>query len=115
MLDFVLQPAPMVLTVALVTLATRALPFLLFSGRKDTPSYVLYLGRVLPPAILALLIVYSVKSTAWTSQAYGLPELLAIGIVVVLHLWKKNHLLSISLGTLVYMLMLQKLFPLLLS
>lgn len=115
MLNIILQPASMVIAVALVTLATRAIPFLLFSGKKATPPYILYLGRVLPPAILALLIIYSVKGASWARQPYGLPELLAISFVAALHLWKKNHLLSIGLGTLFYMLMIQKFFPLLLS
>lgn len=102
-----------ILTVAAVvlgTLATRFLPFLVFPARKPTPKYITYLGRVLPGAVFGMLVIYCLKGVDVLSGSYGLPELIAIFAVVGLHLWKKQMLLSIAGGTVLYMLLVQFVF-----
>ena len=96
--------------VAICTLLTRALPFWIFGGKKDVPNMVKYLGRVLPSAIMVILVVYCLKDINFLEGSRGIPELLAIGMVVVLHMWKKNTLLSIGVGTFVYMFFVQMVF-----
>lgn len=95
---------------AIVTYGLRAVPFVLFSGRKKPPRFVAYLGQVLPYAMIAMLIVYCLKDASFLAAPYGAPELLAIGVVTALHLWKRNTMLSISVGTVVYMILVQKVF-----
>ena len=77
---------------------------------KDPPAVVLYLGRVLPAAVMGLLVVYCLKNVSWTAAPHGLPELLSIAAVAVLHRWKGNVLLSIAGGTALYMLLVQAVF-----
>lgn len=96
--------------VALCTLLTRALPFLLLGGKKEIPKTVQYLGRVLPPAIMAILVVYCLKSINLLQGSHGIPELVSVAVVAVLHIWKKNTLLSIGGGTVCYMLLIQLVF-----
>lgn len=93
--------------VVLGTMLTRFLPFLIFSGNKPTPPYILYLGKILPGAVFGLLIVYCLKNVSLFSGTHGLPELIAIAVVVFLHLWKRQMLLSIAGGTICYMLLVQ--------
>lgn len=95
---------------ALGTMATRFLPFLVFSSRKPTPKYIQYLGKALPAAIFGMLVVYCLKDVSILSGSHGLPELIAISVVVELHLWKRQMLLSIAGGTVCYMLLLQFVF-----
>ena len=95
---------------ALATILTRFLPFVLFSGNRPTPRYVLYLGAALPPAIFAMLVVYCLKGVQLFSGSHGLPEAIAIIVIAALHLWKKNTLLSIGAGTVCYMLLMQFVF-----
>ena len=95
---------------ALATILTRFLPFVLFSGNRPTPRYVLYLGAALPPAIFAMLVVYCLKGVRLFSGSHGLPEAIAIIVITALHLWKKNTLLSIGAGTVCYMLLMQFVF-----
>lgn len=95
---------------ALGTMATRFLPFLLFSSRKPTPEYIQYLGKALPAAIFGMLVVYCLKNVSVLSGSHGLPELAAILVVVGLHLWKRQMLLSIAGGTICYMLLVQLIF-----
>ena len=104
------QAAALIAVMALVTLLTRALPFLLFDRGEHPPKVILYLGRVLPAATMGLLVVYCLKGVSWTSAPHGLPELLAIAAVTVLHKWKNNVLLSIAGGTVLYMLLVQLVF-----
>jgi len=99
-----------IMLIALGTLITRALPFLLFPENKKTPEYIQYLGKVLPYVVIGLLVIYCLKSVTVLSAPYGLPEAIAILCVVLLHLWKKNTLLSIGAGTLIYMVLVQKVF-----
>lgn len=94
---------------SLGTILTRFLPFLLFRSGK-TPPYIQYLGKALPAAIFSMLVVYCLKDVQLLSGSHGLPELTGIIIVVALHLWKRNMLLSIAAGTVGYMLFVQLVF-----
>lgn len=96
--------------VVLGTALTRYLPFLLFPAGKPTPKYIQYLGKVLPGAVFGLLVVYSLRNVSLLSESHGIPELLAILAVVLLHLWKRQMLLSIAGGTIFYMLLVQLIF-----
>ena len=95
---------------ALVTMSTRFLPFLIFSEKRKTPELVLYLGKVLPCAIMGMLVVYCLKEVKPLVYPYGIPELLGILFVAGLHLWKRNSLLSIGAGTVFYMILVQVIF-----
>lgn len=92
------------------TMTTRFLPFLLFRPNKKTPRYIQYLGKALPSAIFGMLVVYCLKNVDVFAGSHGLPELIAIVLVVILHLWKRNMLLSIAGGTLCYMFLVQAVF-----
>ena len=91
----------LIAVMALVTMAIRFLPFLIF--RKKTPPYITYLGRVLPSAMIGMLVVYCLKDMDITTTPFGLPELIAAGCVVALQAWKRNSILSILIGTVAYM------------
>lgn len=104
------QAAASIAVMAAVTFLTRALPFLLFDRGGEPPKLVLYLGRVLPPAIIAMLIVYCVKGVTFASPAGWLPTLLAGSAAILLHLWKGNDLLSIFGATALYMFLVQAVF-----
>lgn len=95
---------------AVVTFLTRALPFLLFGRGNRVPRVVIYLGRYLPPAVIAMLIVYCLRGVSFASAAGWAPSLIAAAAVVALHLWKKNNLLSILGGTVLYMVLVQVVF-----
>ena len=95
---------------ALATVLTRFLPFLIFRADKPAPKYIRYLGKALPAAIFGMLVVYCLKNVSVTAGSHGIPELIAIVSVVVLHLWKRNMLLSIGGGTICYMLLVQFVF-----
>lgn len=95
---------------AAVTFLTRALPFLLFGRGSRAPRVVLYLGRYLPPAVIAMLIVYCLRDVSFASASGWAPALIASVTVVALHLWKKNNLLSILGGTVLYMVLVQAVF-----
>ena len=99
-----------ILMVVLGTILTRFLPFLLFPGNKPTPKYIQYLGNVLPAAVFGLLVVYCLKNVSFLTGTHGIPELISIAVVVVLHLWKRQMLLSIAGGTVCYMLLVQLVF-----
>lgn len=99
-----------IVLVALTTLATRAIPFVLFPEGKKIPKAVQYLGKVLPPAVIGMLVVYCFKSVNVLELPFGLPELIAGLVVVVLHIWKRNNLLSIGAGTIIYMILVQTVF-----
>ena len=96
--------------VILGTMLTRFLPFLLFPPHKPTPPLVHDLGRLLPGAVFALLVVYCLKNVSLTAGSHGIPEAIALAVVVALHLWKRQTLLSIAGGTVVYMLLVQTVF-----
>ena len=96
--------------VALATQITRWTPFLLFSGDKKLPKVVEGLGRLLPPAMMGLLLVYSLRNVSFASAGQWLPECIAIAVTAGLHLWRRNSLLSIAGGTITYMLLVQVVF-----
>ncbi len=96
--------------VTLVTLCTRALPFVLFRNHAAMPKFVFYLGDVLPFAMMGMLIIYCLKAVSVFNYPFGLPELLAVGTVVLLHIWKRNTFLSVGAGTVIYMLLVQFVF-----
>lgn len=99
-----------VLIVALVTMLIRFLPFMIFSGDRKTPAFITYLGKVLPYSIMAMLLVYCLRNVSLISNPHGLPELIACAVIVALHIWKRNTLLSIIAGTVSYMLLIQFIF-----
>ena len=105
-----LHSALIVAVVALVTIGLRFLPFVVFSGNKQTPPFVAYLGRVLPYAIMGMLVVYCLRNTSVRTAPHGLPELISCALVAGLHLWKRNTLISIVGGTACYMLLVQLVF-----
>ena len=100
----------LVFIMALITFVTRALPFVLFDHGDHPPKAVLYLGRVLPPAIIAMLIVYCLKGVTFTAPGGWVPPLTAGLAAVLLHLWKGNDLLSIFGATVLYMILVQGVF-----
>lgn len=96
---------------AVITLLIRALPFILFKGSKPVPRFVTYLGKVLPYALIAMLVVYCLKDVSFVNGGtYGIPEAIAIIVVALLHKLKHNMLLSIGAGTILYMLLVQLVF-----
>ena len=102
-----------IITIAMVvlgTLLTRFLPFLVFPPGKETPGYIRYLGKVLPTAVFGMLVIYSLKDVNVLAGSHGIPELLAVLLVIVLHKWKRQMLLSIAGGTVFYMLLVQLVF-----
>ena len=96
--------------IALGTMLTRFLPFLLFPAGRPTPKYSQYLGKFLPAAVFGLLVIYCLKDVSLLSGSHGIPELISIAVVVALHLWKRQMLLSIAGGTVLYMLLVQLVF-----
>ena len=98
----------LIITIAMVvlgTMLTRFTPFLVFPAGRDTPKYVQYLGKELPGAALGMLVIYCFKDVDPFAGAHGLPELIAVAVIVGLHLWRRNMLLSIASGTAAYMLL----------
>lgn len=99
-----------VLVAAAVTAALRFLPFLIFGGGRKTPAVITYLGKVLPYAIMGMLVVFCLKNVSLLTAPHGLPELIACALVAALHVWKRNTLLSVICGTVCYMLLVQYVF-----
>ena len=100
----------MIVVCTLVTMLTRFFSFLIFNEHRKTPEIVLYLGKVLPCAIMGMLVVYCLKDVAFLSAPFGIPEFLGIAFVALIHVWKRNSLLSIGLGTVFYMVLVQLVF-----
>lgn len=98
----------LIAVMAIVTIVLRFLPFALFT--KNTPKAITYLGEVFPPAVMAMLVVYCLRNTDFIGSYHGIPEIIAVLVVVGLHKWKHNTLLSILGGTLCYMILIQKIF-----
>ncbi|MBQ8989751.1 MAG: branched-chain amino acid transporter permease [Prevotella sp.] len=92
---------------ALMTVATRALPFIIFPPGHTTPRYITYLGRVLPLAVFGMLVVYCLKDVQWLSGTHGVPELIGITATILVHLWRRQMLWSIAAGTIVYLLIIR--------
>lgn len=105
-----LHAAHIIAVAALVTMALRFIPFLIFGENRKTPPIVAYLGRVLPYAIMGMLVVYCLKDIPLGSAPYGIPEFIGCAVVALLHFWKRNTLLSIGVGTVCYMLLVQFVF-----
>lgn len=105
-----LYPMALIAVMAAVTFLTRALPFLLFDRGQEPPKVILYLGRALPPAVMAMLVVYCLRGMDFSSAPGWAPQVIAVGLVVGLHRWKHNTLLSIFGGTLLYMVLVQAVF-----
>lgn len=103
-----MSAAVLIATMAAVTMLTRFLPFIVF--RRHTPAYVSYLGRVLPPAIIGMLVIYCLKDVTPTAFPFGIPELASAACVVAMQLWRRNSLVSILAGTVVYMVLVQLVF-----
>ncbi len=102
-----------IVTIAMVvlgTMLTRFVPFFVFPAGKPTPKYVQYLGNVLPPAVFGLLIIYCLKNVSVFTGSHAIPELLAITLVIALHTWKRQMLISIAGGTIFYMILVQFIF-----
>ena len=102
-----------IITIVIIFLATiimRFLPFVAFPENKPTPRFIQYLGKYLPGAVFGLLIVFALKDVTILEGSHGLPELIAIAVTVLLHLWKKQMIISISGGTICYMLLVQLVF-----
>ena len=95
---------------AIVTFIIRAIPFVAFGGKREVPVTVTYLGKVLPPAIMVILVIYCIKGIHLLSGSHGIPELLSIAVVTALHVLKRNTLLSIAVGTILYMILVQVVF-----
>ena len=108
-LNFI-QSLVIISMVALATQITRWTPFLVFSGGRRLPRVVEDLGRLLPPAMMGLLVVYSLRNTDLLTGSHGLPEAIAVAVTAGLHLWRRSTLLSILAGTAVYMLLVQLVF-----
>lgn len=105
-----LHAAALVAVIAAVTMALRFLPFIIFGGGRPTPRYIIYLARVLPCAIMAMLVVYCLRGANPLGPTHALPELLAGAAVVGLQWWRRNTLLSIAAGTVFYMVLVQLVF-----
>lgn len=99
-----------IVLVALTTFATRVIPFLVFPKGKEIPKTIQYLGKVLTPAIIGMLVIYCLKNVSILSAPHGIPELISVAVVTVLHIWKRNNLLSIGVGTVLYMVLIQTVF-----
>ena len=95
---------------ALVTLVLRFLPCLVFGGKRETPAYISYLGRLLPYAVMAMLVVYCLRNISFAAAPFGVPELVSCAAVILLHVWKRSSILSILGGTVCYMLLVQLVF-----
>ena len=91
-------------------MATRFLPFVLFGRSEHVPPVITYLGKALPSSVFAMLVVYCLKNVSVTVSPFGIPELIGIAVTTLVHLWKRNTLLSMFAGTLCYMLVIRFLF-----
>lgn len=105
-----IQQLVIILMVSLGTMVMRFLPFVVFPAGKPTPKYIQYLGKVLPGAVFGMLVIYCLKDVSFLSAPFGIPEMIAIAVVILLHLIKKQMLLSMAGGTIVYMLLVQLVF-----
>ncbi|MBQ4651797.1 MAG: AzlD domain-containing protein [Oscillospiraceae bacterium] len=97
----------LVAVAGLVTLALRAAPFLILGGERKTPEFISYLGRVLPSAVMGMLVIYCLRNVSFAAVSNWLPQLLCCGVVVLVHVLKRSTLLSIVCGTVCYMILVQ--------
>ena len=101
------QSLLIIIAVAITTFLTRVIPFILFPDNKETPAYITYLGKVLPYSAIGMLVIYCFKELSITKVPFGLPEFIATGMIIILHKWKHNTLISIGGGTVLYMILVQ--------
>lgn len=87
------------------TILTRFLPFIIFNEKRKTPEFIKYIGKYLPSAVFGMLIVYCLKNVNFTGGSYGIPELIAIFVTAAVHIWKRQMVLSIAVGTVCYMIL----------
>ena len=104
------QAIASIAVMAVCTFLTRYVPFLLFDRKGNPPKVVLYLGRVLPPAIIMMLIVYCLRNVSLSSPSHGIPEFVCVAVAALLHWWKGNTMLSIFTATVLYMFFVQVIF-----
>lgn len=105
-----LQTLITILAITLGTMITRFTPFILFPENKQLPPIITYLGKTLPPAMMGLLVIYCLKNISPLIAPHGIPELIAIALISIIQLWKRNVLLSIGVGTILYMFLIQVIF-----
>lgn len=103
-----MRSAALITVMSVTTIMLRFLPFIVF--RKETPPYITYLGKVLPEAIIGMLVIYCLKDVSLLRVPFGLPEVIAAACVVGMHVWKRNSLISILTGTVIYMVLIQAVF-----
>lgn len=103
-----MRSAALIAAMSVTTIMLRFLPFIVF--RKETPPYITYLGKVLPEAIIGMLVIYCLKDVSLLRVPFGLPEVIAAACVVGMHVWKRNSLISILTGTVIYMVLIQAVF-----
>lgn len=101
------QSLIVILAIALTTFITRVIPFILFPDKKETPKFITYLGKVLPYSAIGMLVIYCLKDISFTGPPFGLAEIISVGVIVLLHKWKSSTLISISGGTILYMVIVQ--------
>ncbi len=99
-----------ILIAAVCTFATRVFPFALFGGKKEVPKFIKYLGEILPLAIIGILIIYCLKDFTGGDKNIIIPQIIAVAATAIIHIWKHNTLLSIAVGTIGYMLMINFIF-----
>ncbi len=100
----------LIAVISAVTVIIRFFPFIVFRDESSMPKAVKYLGRVLPGAVMGMLVVYCFRSTVVTEWPFALPEIIATAVVVLLYLWRRNTLISIAAGTVLYMFLVQCVF-----
>ena len=110
MISSVPESLIVIFVIAFTTFLTRVIPFILFPDNKKTPAYIIYLGNVLPYAIMGMLVIYCLKGVSVSIFPFGIPELISVIFVVAIQLWKRNTLLSISSGTILYIIFGQFIF-----
>ncbi len=108
--DVFIREIVIVTVLAVATIITRFLPFVLFPAGKAVPRYIDHLGKVLPYATMGLLVIYCLKDISIFTAPHGVPELIAVAVVIALQWWKENSLLSIGAGTILYMILIQVVF-----
>lgn len=106
----ILHSGAIVAVAAIVTMLIRFLPFILFPENKEVPKLLTYLSTVLPAAVMGMLVVYCFKGVSFIKTPYALPEIIATLVVAGLYIWKKNILISIGAGTVLYMILVQMVF-----
>lgn len=99
-----------IIVMGLAVLATRIVPVLIFGRGEKVPEFILYLGRVVPYTAMGLLIVYCLRDVPVLEAPHGLPELISLAVVTLTYLWKRNTILSVVIGTALYMFLVQSVF-----